>query len=218
MVPLVEIDFSQVTSYDTFTPEVTYTLVADADVTTKLFATGGGGGGSDVRSVAGSKGGLAEGTFTFVKDQEYKLIVGSGGDIVTAGRPGGGTGGGTRGSSGRGGGGGYTGLFEGSITHANAIIIGGGGGGSTGDVGHGGAGGGNEGNAGSNGGRAGLGGGQSGGGSVEKDLLVLDLSCKVQMVMLLVQAVVGIMVEVVDQQEVLFLMVQVVVDQDILVV
>lgn len=159
-----EIDFSQVSVYDTFTPEVTYTLVADANVTTKLFATGGGGGGSDTRSVAGSKGGLAEGTFTFVKDQEYKLIVGSGGDIVTAGRPGGGTGGGTRGSSGRGGGGGYTGLFEGSITHANAIIIGGGGGGSTGDVGNGGAGGGNEGDAGSNGGRAGLGGTQTAGG------------------------------------------------------
>ena len=160
-----EIDFSQVSSYDTFTPEVTYTLVADANVTTKLFATGGGGGGSDVRSVAGSKGGLAEGTFTFVKDQEYKLIVGSGGDIVTAGRPGGGTGGGSRGSSGRGGGGGYTGLFEGSIAHANAIIIGGGGGGSTGDVGRGGAGGGTEGDPGSNGGRAGGGGGQSAGGA-----------------------------------------------------
>jgi len=164
-----EIDFSQVSVYDTFTPEVTYTLVADADVTTKLFATGGGGGGSHVRSAAGSKGGLAEGTFTFVKDQEYKLIVGSGADIVTAGRPGGGTGGGNRGSDGRGGGGGYTGLFEGSITHANAIIIGGGGGGSTGDVGHGGAGGGNEGDAGSNGGRAGLGGSQTAGGEGKGD-------------------------------------------------
>lgn len=162
---IAEIDFSKVSSYDTFTPEVTYTLVADANVTTKVFATGGGGGGSDVRSVVGSKGGRAEGTFTFVKDQEYKLIVGSGGDIVTAGRPGGGTGGGSRGSSGRGGGGGYTGLFEGSIAHANAIIIAGGGGGSTGDVGYGGAGGGNEGNAGSNGGRAGLGGSQTAGGS-----------------------------------------------------
>ena len=54
---------------------------------------------------------------------------------------GGGTGGGTRDSSGRGGGGGFTGLFEGSITQANAIIIAGGGGGSnTGDVGFGGAG------------------------------------------------------------------------------
>ncbi len=160
-----EIDFSQVSSYNAFTPEVTYTLVADANVTTKLFAIGGGGGGSDVRSVTGSRGGSAEGTFTFVKDQEYKLIVGSGGDRVTAGRPGGGTGGGTRGSSGRGGGGGYTGLFEGSITHANTIIIAGGGGGSTGDPGRGGNGGGLTGDAGSNGGRAGLGGSQTAGGS-----------------------------------------------------
>ena len=159
------IDFSQVTSYNAFTPEVTYTLVADANVTTKLFAIGGGGGGSDVRSITGSRGGSAEGTFTFVRDQEYKLIVGSGGDRVTAGRPGGGTGGGTRGSSGRGGGGGYTGLFEGSITQANAIIIAGGGGGSTGDPGRGGNGGGLTGDAGSNGGRAGLGGGQTAGGS-----------------------------------------------------
>ena len=159
------IDFSQVSSYDAFVTGRTYTLTANADITTKVFATGGGGGGSDVRSVAGSKGGLADGTFTFVKDQEYKLVVGSGGDIVTAGLPGGGTGGGSRGSSGRGGGGGYTGLFEGSIAHGNAIIMAGGGGGSTGDVGNGGAGGGNEGNAGSNGGRAGLGGSQTAGGS-----------------------------------------------------
>jgi len=159
-----DIDFSQVSSYDAFTPEVTYTLVADANVTTKLFAIGGGGGGSDVRSIAGSRGGSAEGTFTFVKDQEYKLIVGSGGNRVTAGLPGGGTGGGSRGSSARGGGGGYTGLFEGSITHANSIIIAGGGGGSTGDPGRGGDGGGLTGNAGSNGGRAGTGGTQSAGG------------------------------------------------------
>jgi hypothetical protein len=159
------IDFSQVSTYKAFTPEVTYTLVANANITTKLFAQGGGGGGSDVRTVRGSKGGIAEGTFTFVKDQVYKLIVGSGGDVVTAGLPGGGTGGGTKGSSGRGGGGGYTGLFEGSIAHANAIIIGGGGGGSTGDVGHGGQGGGEEGTQGSNGNRAGLGGSQTAGGA-----------------------------------------------------
>ena len=158
------IDFSEVSSYDNFATERTYTLVANTDIEAKVFATGGGGGGSDTRSVAGSRGGSAEGTFTFVKDQEYKLVVGSGGDIVTAGLPGGGTGGGSRGSSGRGGGGGYTGLFEGSIAHGNAIIMAGGGGGSTGDVGNGGAGGGEEGDAGSNGGRAGTGGTQSAGG------------------------------------------------------
>ena len=172
------IDFSKVSSYsgpnkravnpelteESYTLNTTYTLVADADVTTKLLVFGAGGGGSDVRSIAGSRGGVSEGTFTFIKDQEYKLIVGSAGDRVTAGLPGGGTGGGTRGNSGRGGGGGYTGLFLGSITHANAIIIAGGGGGSTGDPGRGGDGGGTEGAAGSNGGRAGLGGSQTAGG------------------------------------------------------
>ena len=158
------IDFSKVTSYSNFNPGETYTLVSDADVTTKLLLFGAGGGGSDVRSIAGSKGGVSEGTFTFVKDQEYKLIIGTQGDIVTAGRPGGGTGGGTRGSTGRGGGGGYTGLFLGRITHANAIIMAGGGGGSTGDPGRGGAGGDEVGGAGSNGSRAGLGGSQTAGG------------------------------------------------------
>ena len=75
-----EIDFSQVSSYDSFVTGVTYTLVADANVTTKLFATGAGGGKSNVRSVRGGRGGSAEGTFTFVKDQEYKLRIGGGGE------------------------------------------------------------------------------------------------------------------------------------------
>ena len=173
------VDFGQVSSYsgpnkrpinselteESYTLGQTYTLKSSENITTKLLVFGAGGGGSDVRSVRGSRGGVSEGTFTFIKDQEYKLIVGSAGDRVTAGLPGGGTGGGTRGSSGRGGGGGYTGLFEESITHANAIIIAGGGGGSTGDVGFGGAGGGTEGADGSNGNRAGLGGSQNGGGA-----------------------------------------------------
>ena len=172
------IDFSKVSTYsgpnkrqvsseltiESYTVNSVYTLVADADVTTKLLVFGAGGGGSDVRSIPGSRGGVSEGTFTFIKDQEYKLIVGDAGRIVTAGLPGGGTGGGTAGSSGRGGGGGYTGLFLGSVTHANAIIIAGGGGGSTGDPGRGGDGGGTQGNAGSNGSRAGGGGSQTTGG------------------------------------------------------
>ena len=172
------VDFSQVSTYsgpnkrainpelteESYTLGQTYTLKSSENITTKLLVFGAGGGGSDVRSVRGSRGGVSEGTFTFIKDQEYKLIVGSAGDRVTAGLPGGGTGGGTAGSSGRGGGGGYTGLFLGSITHANAIIIAGGGGGSTGDPGRGGDGGGTEGAAGSNGGRAGLGGSQTAGG------------------------------------------------------
>jgi hypothetical protein len=158
------IDFSQISTYSNFNPGVTYTLKSNANITTSLLLFGAGGGGSDVRSIPGSKGGVSEGTFTFVKDQEYKLILGTQGDRVTAGRPGGGTGGGTAGRDGRGGGGGYTGLFLGSIAHANAIIMAGGGGGSTGDPGRGGAGGDEVGGAGSNGGRAGLGGSQTAGG------------------------------------------------------
>jgi hypothetical protein len=67
------IDFSQVSSYDSFAAGVTYNLTANADITTKVFATGAGGGTSRGRSVSGGAGGSSEGTFTFVKDQEYKL-------------------------------------------------------------------------------------------------------------------------------------------------
>ena len=177
------IDFSKVSTYsgpnkrevsseltiESYTVNSVYTLVADTDVTTKLLVFGAGGGGSDVRSIPGSRGGVSEGTFTFIKDQEYKLIVGDAGRIVTAGLPGGGRGGGTAGESGRGGGGGYSGLFLGSVTHANAIIIAGGGGGSTGDPARGGDGGGTQGDAGSNGDRAGGGGTQTAGGEGKGD-------------------------------------------------
>jgi hypothetical protein len=162
-----EIDFSKVSSSDNFRTQVTYTLVADANITTKLFAVGAGGGRSNVRSVSGGAGGSAEGTFTFVKDQEYKLRIGgagadgSGGDA--AGFSGGGAGG--RGHGQGGAGGGFTGLFEGSITIGNAIIIAAGGGGGSNDPATGGAGGGLTGNNGSNGGRAGKGGTQSAGGA-----------------------------------------------------
>ena len=161
-----EIDFSKVSSYDSFVTGVTYTLVADANVTTKLFATGAGGGRSNVRSVSGGAGGSAEGTFTFVKDQEYKLRIGGAGGNGPGGDAGFSGGGGGGGGHGRGGGGGgFTGLFEGSITVGNAIIIAAGGGGGSNDPATGGAGGGLTGNAGSNGGRAGKGGTQSAGGA-----------------------------------------------------
>ena len=153
------LNWSELTNYDSFVPGRTYTLVSSDILIARVNAAGAGGGGSSTRSIVGSRGGSSNGTFTFVKGQEYKLVIGSGGDITTAGLPGGGSGG-----SGRGGGGGYTGLFVGSVSHANAIIIGGGGGGSTGDPAVGGAGGGEEGDAGSNGGRAGSGGTQTAGG------------------------------------------------------
>ena len=158
-----EIDFSQVSSYDSFVTGRTYTLTADANVTTKLFASGAGGGRSNVRSVSGGRGGTSSGTFTFVKDQAYKLRIGGAGQNAGGGGfSGGGNGG--RGHGSGGGGGGFTGLFEGSIAIGNAVIIAAGGGGGSNDPAVGGAGGGLTGNNGSNGGRAGQGGTQSNGG------------------------------------------------------
>ena len=165
------IDFSQISSYDSFVTGRTYTLTANTNVTTKLFATGAGGGISDQRSVAGGSGGSAEGTFTFVKDQEYKLIVGGKGNVGDAGAApaaggfGGGGNGGVEGSGGGGSGGGYTGLFVGPVSQDNAVIIAGGGGGGANDPATGGAGGGLTGAGGGNApGRGGEGGTQSAGG------------------------------------------------------
>ena len=162
-----EIDFSKVSSFDNFRTQITYTLVANRDISTNLFAVGAGGGRSNVRSVSGGAGGSAEGTFTFVKDQEYKLRIGGAGADGTGGNAAGFSGGGAggRGHGQGGAGGGFTGLFEGSITIGNAIIIAAGGGGGSNDPATGGAGGGLTGNDGSNGGRAGKGGTQSAGGA-----------------------------------------------------
>jgi len=163
-----EIDFSQISSYDSFVPGRTYTLTADANVTTKLFATGAAGARSKHRSVAGGRGGSAEGTFTFVKEQEYKLRIGghgSPGGSAVGGFSGGGNGSQT-GSGFGGAGGGFTGLFEGSVRQDKAIIIAGGGGGGSNDPAVGGAGGGlTGGNGGNAPGRGGMGGTQSAGGS-----------------------------------------------------
>ena len=46
-----EIDFSQTSSYDSFVTGSNIYSYTDANVTTKLFATGAGGGQSNVRSV-----------------------------------------------------------------------------------------------------------------------------------------------------------------------
>ena len=160
------IDFSQVSSYDSFVTGRTYTLTPNADITAKVFATGAGGGRSIQRSVSGGAGGSSEGTFTFVKDQTYKLIIGGAGATGGAGGfSGGGNGGGGHGSGG--GGGGFTGLFSDSITIGNAVIIAGGGGGGSNDPATGGSGGGTSGGNSSNGPgpRGGGGGTQSSGGS-----------------------------------------------------
>ena len=168
-----DIKFSEVSSYDSFVTGKIYILTADRDITTKLFATGAGGGNSNQRNVSGGAGGSSEGTFTFLKGQGYKLVIGGAGANAGAGGfSGGGSGGGGHGSGG--GGGGFTGLFggldefdQGSITQKNAIIIAGGGGGGANDPATGGAGGGTSGGNGSNGPgpRGGGGGTQSSGGS-----------------------------------------------------
>ena len=161
-----EVDFGQVSVYNSFTPGKTYTLRASSNIVTTLDAKGAGGGTSSTRTVKGGAGGKATGKFTFVKDQIYKVQVGSkggNGDTGTGGFPGGGTGG--RGDGRGGAGGGYTGLFITSVTQANSILIAGAGGGGSNDPANGGAGGGETGNNGSNGGRAGSGGTQSAGGS-----------------------------------------------------
>lgn len=162
------IDFSQVSSYDNFVTYRTYTLVADSDITTKIFATGAGGGASSQREVAGGNGGEVNGEFTFVKDQVYKLIIGEGGDpgtIVRQSFTQGGQGGGGLGGGGNGGG--YTGLFLGpTITHGQAILIAGAGGGGSNDPATGGGGGGlTGGNASNAPSRGGEGGSQTAGGA-----------------------------------------------------
>ena len=109
-------------------------------------AKSAGGGRSNQRSIAGGSGGLSTGQFTFLEGTTYKLVVGGAGedggqggvglDVSTADRGissgnigGGGDGGG--GSGRTGGGGGFTGLFVGSVSQDNAVIIAGGGGGGS---------------------------------------------------------------------------------------
>ena len=159
-----DIKVSEVSSYDSFVTRKIYTLTADRDITTKLFVSGAGGGQSNDRKVVGGRAGSAEGTFTFLKGQGYKLKLGGVGvNAGGGGYFGGGDGGGGFGAGG--GGGGLTGLFIDSITQENAIIIAGGGGGGANDPARGGAGGGVNGETGHNPGRAGEGGTQTAGGA-----------------------------------------------------
>ena len=135
------VDFASLSTYSNFIPGRTYTLVSNINIEFTLTAAGAGGATSISRSVSGGAGGLSQGTFTFLAGQTYTLVVGAGG-------------------------GGYTGLFLGSVSQANAIIIAGGGGGGANDPAVGGAGGGTTGgNSGNAGPRGGFGGTQSAGGS-----------------------------------------------------
>ena len=134
--------------------------------TIEMYAWGGGGGGSPNLSVGGG-GGAAYGTMSVYTATSYTVVVGGAG-LCQGPNAGPGTapagGGGLPGSLGYGGqGGGYSGIFNGSASQANALLIagGGGGGGYDSPAGYGGAGGGTTGQNGTGGG-AGSGGTQSG--------------------------------------------------------
>ena len=132
-----EIDVSNLCVINDFKPGVTYTLTTNENVVTKIFAEGAGGGSSAAKDVSGGRGGAAEGVLTFAKNQTYKLRVGGAGASTGVG----GFSGGGNGTAG-GGGGGFTGLFQGDVAFAKAIIIAGGGGGGSNGPGIGGDGGG----------------------------------------------------------------------------
>ena len=74
------IDWTQTSSFKSFTPEKTYTIVANTTVNTKVFVQGAGGGRSGSRNVVGSAGGVASGYVTFDEGREYKLQVGGRGE------------------------------------------------------------------------------------------------------------------------------------------
>lgn len=164
-----DIDFNQVSTFDGFASGITYTLVANANIEVSMSATGGSGatGHRSGANGLGALGGSSQGTFTFIKDQVYKLRVGGPGKDNRNGSRGGFSGGGNGNGSTGAGGGGFTGLFIDSIAHENSILIAGGGGGGGDDPGHGGTGGGLAGGWGSgyNSSRGGSGGSQTTAGS-----------------------------------------------------
>lgn len=134
------IDYRDISLYNSFTTGRTYTLISNSEFTSRISAIGGNGG--DFYAATGTKypgsvGGSAKGVFTFKQGQVYLLRVGGNGgsisqkwttDFPFVGNPYGGFPGGGNGRFGSGGGG-YTGLFVGSISQENAIMIAGGGGG-----------------------------------------------------------------------------------------
>jgi len=151
----VSVNFNTVGRYSSFTPGVVYTLVPQGTFSTTIRAVGGRGGTEQRGGNTGGLGGYAQGTFTFVQNQAYKLIVAGAGvhsdntlaqQNPAATASGGGSGSGTFvGTGGGAQGGGYTGLFITSIAQSNAVLIAGGGGGANRDPGRGASGGGSSG-------------------------------------------------------------------------
>ena len=135
------IDFSEVSSYDQFTPGFFYTLTPDRDIIVKFYLEGGSSGNDQRTNTGGVVGGLSIGTITLLQGQSYELVVGEkGNDSYLSADPRynqttdskGGDPGGGDGSLGCGGGGGYTGLFLSGVPQLrlqNSLIIAGGAGG-----------------------------------------------------------------------------------------
>lgn len=150
----------QVNQVFTYTgSEQTFTVPSSVDqITVKVWGAGGAGG-TYSNQIGGGSGGYSEAILTVTPGSSLVVVVGGGGEFGTAngdgglgGWPGGGYG--TKGDASGGGGGGVTGVFLGSYSHENSLIIAGSGGGGTGYK-YGGAGGGLTGNQGENGGSGG---------------------------------------------------------------
>ena len=111
------------TSTSAFDSDTTYTFTALNTFTAGVRLYGAAGGKN------GGKGGSVSGNVKFESGVSYVLEVGKvGSQNGTVGVGSGGTGG--LGGSG----GGYTGLFRGSVSQANALLIAGGGGGGSGGI------------------------------------------------------------------------------------
>jgi hypothetical protein len=106
----------------------------------------GGGSGNYAGANGGGPGGYSTGLLSVTPGEVLTLVVGSGGGPTVSPSGNGGVGGwpgggfGSRGDASGAGGGGFTGVFAGSMTQANALMIAGGGGGATGYSGGNGAG------------------------------------------------------------------------------
>ena len=137
------IDLSTLTSdFSNFATSTIYDLTANGSFTLTMELDGGAGGPGDSAENfgLGGKGGNVRGTVSFESGVTYKLVIGSlGVKNGAAGAVGGGGASGgsdnsqtspTKGGAG-GSGGGFTGLFKGSVSQANALLIAGGGGGGS---------------------------------------------------------------------------------------
>jgi hypothetical protein len=99
----------------------------------KVWGAGGGSSGLG-GSNSGGRGGYAEGFIQLQPNTTYKIVVGGPGQTGTTagGAAGGSPGGGGSAPGARGSGGGYSGVFLGTETHANSLLIAGGAGGGVG--------------------------------------------------------------------------------------